>query len=287
MTPKSLRMAEGFCAAAGGCNVLMLTVGIIAPMPRFAANLNWLFTERAFLERFAAARAAGFDAVEFPSPYGHTPEAVAQALRDAGLRCILFNLPSGDQSKGDFGIACRPGREAEFREGVHRAIEYAHALGCGRVNVVTGRKLEGEDPAKLREVLLANVEYAAAALQKAGVDFVIEPINDIDIPGFFLTRQDEGAAIVEAIGVHRMGLQCDLYHTVMKGDDPAAILKRLQPVIRHVQFADAPGRGEPGSGTVDLPALFKLVDSLPYEGWVSAEYKPTRRTEETLAWLHA
>src|SRR6185436_7587210 len=222
MTPKSLRMAEGFCAAAGGCNVLMLTVGIIAPMPRFAANLHWLFTERPFLERFAAARAAGFDAVEFPSPYGHTPQEVAQALRDAGLRCILFNLPSGDPAKGDFGIACRPGREAEFRAGVLRAIEYSQALGCGRVNVVTGRILAGEDPANLRAVLLANVEYAAGELHRAGIDFVIEPINDIDIPGFFLTRQDEGARIVEEIGPARLGLQCDLYHTAMKGDDPEA-----------------------------------------------------------------
>lgn len=255
-------------------------------MPKLAANLSMLFPQLDFLERFAAARAAGFDAVEFPSPYGHTPDAVAQALRDAGLRCILFNLPSGDPAKGDFGIACRPGREAEFRTGVLRAIEYAQALGCGRINVVTGRILEGEDPAKLRAVLLANVAYAAGELHRAGIDFVIEPINDIDIPGFFLTRQDEGAAVVEAIGVHRMGLQCDLYHTVMKGDDPAAIVKRLQPVIRHVQFADAPGRGEPGSGTVDIPSLFKLLDTLAYDGWVSAEYKPTRRTEETLGWLH-
>jgi hydroxypyruvate isomerase len=254
-------------------------------MPRFAANLNWLFTERPFLERFAAARAAGFDAVEFPSPYAHPPETVATALRDAGLRCVLFNLPSGDPSKGDFGIACRPGRETEFREGVHRAMEYAQALGCGRINVVTGRILEGEDPAKLRAVLLGNVEYAAGQLHRAGIDFVIEPINDIDIPGFFVTRQDEGARIVEEIGRERLGLQCDLYHTAMKGDDPEATLRRLEPIIRHVQFADVPGRGEPGAGKLDWPHLFAVLDELPYKGWVSAEYKPTRRTEDTLDWL--
>jgi hydroxypyruvate isomerase len=254
-------------------------------MPKFAANLHWLFTERPFLERFAAARDAGFDAVEFPSPYGHPKETVAAALRDAGLRCVLFNLPSGDQAKGDFGIACRPGREGEFREGVHRAIEYAHELGCGRVNVVTGLGLEGEDPAKLRAVLLANVEYAARELHKAGIDFVIEPINNIDIPGFFLSRQDEGARIVEAIGPERIGLQCDLYHTVMMGDDPVGTLRRLKPIIRHVQFADVPGRGEPGAGTIDWPRLFALLDELPYDGWTSAEYRPTRRTEDTLHWL--
>jgi|SRR5688572_4495148 len=254
-------------------------------MPRFAANLHWLFTERAFLERFAAARDAGFDAVEFPSPYDHSPTAVAAELRDAGLRCILFNLPSGDRAKGDFGIACRPGRETEFREGVHRAIEYAHALGTKRLNVIAGKKLDGEDPAKLREVLLANVEYAAGELHRSGIDFVIEPINDIDIKGFLVSRQDEGARIVDAIGPERLGLQCDLYHTAMMGDDPEATLTRLAPIIRHVQFADVPGRGEPGAGKLDWPRLFTLLDALPYEGWVSAEYKPSRRTEETLDWL--
>ena len=251
-------------------------------MPKFAANLHWLFTERPFLERFAAARAAGFEAVEFPSPYAHPPATVAATLRDAGLECILFNLP---YDPADFGIACRPGRETEFREGVHRAVEYAQALGCKRINVVTGKIFDGEDPAMLRAVLVSNVDYAANVLKKAGIDFVIEPINDIDIPGFFLNRQDEGAAIVREIGVDRIGLQCDLYHTVMKGDDPAEILRRLRPIIRHVQFADVPGRGEPGSGTVNYPPLFELLDSLPYEGWTSAEYKPTRRTEETLHWL--
>ena len=254
-------------------------------MPRFAANLHWLFTEHAFLDRFPAARAAGFVAVEFPSPYEHPAEAIADRLEREGLRCILFNLPSGDKAKGDFGIACRPGREEEFREGVARAIKYAKALGCGRINCIAGKALPGEDRAELRERLVTNLRYAARELRGHGIELVVEPINDVDIPGFLVTRSPEAAGIITEVGEKNVGLQCDIYHTAMMRDDPGAILEQLLPVIRHVQFADAPGRHEPGTGTIDLPPLFELLDRLGYDGWVSAEYGPSRRTEDTLGWL--
>jgi hydroxypyruvate isomerase len=255
-------------------------------MPRFAANLQWLFTEHAFLERFGAARAAGFDAVEFPTPYEHPAAAIAERLREHRLACILFNLPSGDKSKGDFGIACRPGREAEFRDGVARAIAYARTLGCTRINCISGVALPGEDRAELRAVLLANLRYAAGELAAANIDFVLEPINDKDVPGFLVPRSPQAASLIAEAGVD-VGLQCDLYHTAMMGDDPAGTLRALQPIVRHIQFADAPGRGEPGTGRLDFPALFRHIDALGYAGWVSAEYRPSRRTEETLAWRDA
>ena len=254
-------------------------------MPRFAANLNWLFTEHAFLDRFAAARRAGFRAVEFPSPYEHPAHALAERLRENHLECILFNLPGGDKAKGDFGIACRPGREDEFREGVARAIEYAGVLGCGRLNCIAGKAEPGEDRARLRAILSSNLRFAAGEIRKAGLDFVVEPINDRDVPGFLLARQREGAQLIGEIGSADLGLQCDLYHTAMMGDDPAATLQALMPVIRHVQFADAPGRGEPGTGRIDFGPLFALLDRLGYGGWVSAEYRPSRATEATLDWL--
>ena len=256
-------------------------------MPRFAANLHWLFTEHPFLDRFAAARRAGFRAVEFPSPYEHPPEVVAARAREAGVECILFNLPSGDRAKGDFGIACRPAREAEFREGVARAIAYAEALGCTRVNCIAGKAEAGDDAARLRAVLVANLDFAARELAKASIELVVEPINTHDVPGFFMPTSPEAAAIIAEVGSQNLGLQCDIYHTAMMGDDPADILQRLFPVIRHVQFADAPGRGEPGSGKIDLAALFRLLDRLAYRGWVSAEYRPSVKTEETLSWLRA
>jgi hydroxypyruvate isomerase len=252
-------------------------------MPRFAANLGYLFPECDFLDRFAAARRAGFRAVEFAAPYAYPPEEIAMRLIDNALECILINLPMGDRAKGDFGIACRPGREAQFREAVARGIMYAQALGVPKLNCIAGTAAEGDDPARLHATLISNLRFAAAEFKAAGLDLVIEPINTIDVPGFFVSRSPQAAAIIAEVGAVNLGLQCDLYHTVMMGDDAAATLESLWPVVRHIQFADAPGRGEPGTGKIDFPPLFALIDRLGYDGWVSAEYRPTRPTPETLS----
>jgi hydroxypyruvate isomerase len=254
-------------------------------MPRFAANLGFLFTEHAFLDRFAAARRAGFRAVEFAQPYDYPPAEIAGRLRDNGLQLILMNLPMGDRAKGDFGIACRPGREAEFREGVARGIEYAHAVGVPRLNCISGTAAEGDDRALFRRTLLSNLRLAAREFKAAGLDLALEPINTHDVPGFFVPRSPEAVAIIDEVGAANLGLQCDLYHTAMMGDDPAAILERCWPAIRHIQFADAPGRHEPGTGTIDFPALFALIDRLGFEGWVSAEYRPTGPSTQSLSWF--
>jgi hydroxypyruvate isomerase len=252
-------------------------------MPRFAANLGFLFPEHDFLDRFAAARRAGFHAVEFAAPYAYPAAEIASRLRDNGLEMILANLPMGERAQGDFGIACRPGREREFREGVARGIEYAHALGIPKLNCISGTAAEGDDRALFRRTLISNVRLAAREFKAAGLDLVIEPINTRDIPGFFVSRSREAVAIIEEAGADNVGLQCDLYHTVMMGDDPAAILEECWPAIRHIQFADAPGRGEPGTGKIDFAALFDLIDRKRYSGWVSAEYRPTRPTAETVS----
>lgn len=262
-------------------------MGIVIAMPRFAANLGWLFTERPFLERFAAARAAGFGAVEFAIPYTHPAEAIARELARHRLECALFNLPMGDKARGDFGIACRPGREAEFREGVALALEYARALRPSRVNCIAGVALPGEDRAALHALLLSNLRFAAREFKPAGLQLVIEPLNDVDVPGFLVPRAADGARVIAALGEDRAGLQCDLYHTAMMGDDPAAVLAAHRGIIRHIQFADAPGRGEPGTGRLDLERLFGAIDALGYDGWVAAEYRPSTRTEDTLGWMHA
>jgi hydroxypyruvate isomerase len=256
-------------------------------MPRFAANLAWLFTEHPFLERFAAARAAGFDGVEFPTPYDTPAAAIAEQLQKHKLTCVLFNLPMGDRSRGDIGIACRPGREAEFREGVASAIEYARLLRPTRVNCIAGVCLPDEDRGDMVARLVQNLQFAAGELAKAGFDMLVEPLNDRDNPSYIIPRQDDGARVINAVGAPTLGLQCDLYHTAMMGDDPSSILSRHRGVIRHIQFADAPGRNEPGTGKVPLQQLFDTIDELGYEGWVSAEYKPTRRTEDTLHWMRA
>ncbi|MBC8022314.1 MAG: TIM barrel protein [Burkholderiales bacterium] len=250
---------------------------------RFAANLGWLFQEHPFLDRFAAARRAGFRGVEFAQPYEYPAAEVAARLRDNDLACVLINLPMGDKAKGDFGIACRPGREAEFREGVARGIEYAHSIGVPKLNCISGTAKPGEDREAMRATLVSNLRLAAREFKAAGLELVIEPINTHDIPGFFLSRSPEALPLIEEVGVDNLGLQCDLYHTVMMGDDPAAILRQCWPAIRHIQFADAPGRGEPGTGRIDFAPLFALIEELGYAGWVSAEYRPSKPTPETVS----
>ena len=258
---------------------------MIIAMPRFAANLGWLFTERPFLDRFAAARAAGFTGVEFAAPYEYPAAEIARRLEGEGLACVLFNLPMGDRARGEAGLACRPERREDFRSGVALALEYAAALRPTQVNCLAGVARPGEDRAALEALLLENVGFAAGRFKAAGVPLVTEPLNDRDTPGFLLPRQDDGARIVAQAGRDALGLQCDLYHVARMGDDASSILARHHGVIRHVQFADAPGRGEPGTGSVPLREQIALLRRLGYDGWIAAEYKPTRRTEETLAWM--
>ena len=254
-------------------------------MPRFAANLGFLFQEHAFLDRFAAARRAGFDAVEFAIPYTHRAADIAARLADNALECILINLPMGDRAQGDYGIACRPGREVEFRESVGRGIEYAHALDVPRMNCIAGVARGGEDRSELRAILVSNLRFAAREFKSAGLELVVEPLNDRDVTGFLVPRATDMIAVLDEVGADNCGLQFDIYHTAMMDDDPAALLATLAPRIRHIQFADAPGRGEPGTGRLDFGALFARIDGIGYRGRVSAEYRPTRPTESTLSWL--
>jgi hydroxypyruvate isomerase len=250
---------------------------------RFAANLGWLFQEHPFLDRFAAARRTGFRGVEFAQPYEYPAAEVAARLRDHELEFVLINLPMGDKSKGEFGIANRPGREAEFRDGVARGIAYAHATGVPKLNCISGTAKPGEDRDAMRATLVSNLRYAAREFRAAGLDLVLEPISTHEIPGFFVNRSPDAVKIIDEVGEGNLHLQCDLYHTTMMGDDPAAILRECWPAIRHIQFADAPGRGEPGTGNIDFAALFALIEELGYAGWVSAEYRPSKPTPATVS----
>lgn len=252
-------------------------------MPRFAANLGFLFPEHEFLDRFAAARQAGFAAVEFAAPYPHPPREIATRLRDNGLECILFNLPMGQP--GTFGLGCRAERVAEFNEGVERALEYAAELGTRRINCISGTAGDGDDRALCERTLVANLRHAAERLAAAGIELVIEPINTHDVPGFFVPTAARAAQVIGEVGAPNFGLQCDLYHTAMMGDDPSSILAAHRGIIRHIQFADAPGRHEPGTGKLDFAHLFGTIDRLGYPGWVSAEYRPSKATVETLHWF--
>ena len=254
-------------------------------MPKFAANLSLLFTERPFLDRFAAARAAGFDAVEIQFPYAHETAEIAAQLAGEGLELVLHNLPAGDWSRGERGLAVLPEREIEFQDGVRRAVDVAGALGCPRLNCLAGIAPAGVDPARQRALFVENLTYAAAELRRAGLDLLIEPINARDMPGFYLTRSEQALGLIAEVGADNLYLQYDAYHMQVGEGDLARTIERNLDRIGHIQIADNPGRHEPGTGEIAYPFLFGHLDRIGYSGWVGAEYLPSARTEDGLGWL--
>jgi hydroxypyruvate isomerase len=255
-------------------------------MPRFSANISMLFRERPLLERFAAARRAGFHAVEIQFPYDTPLAEIVRAKEAAGVAVDLINLPAGDFSTGVRGIAGlpEPRYREEFRAGVAKGRGYALALGARKANVLAGLLPAGAAKPDCLARLAENVRFAADALAGDGVRVVVEAINLHDVPGFLVNRTPEALAVAEAAGPD-IGVQADLYHMARMGEDIPAALLRLGNRLGHIQFADVPGRGEPGSGALDWPVLFAAVDRAGYAGFAAAEYNPTRRTEETLGWL--
>jgi hydroxypyruvate isomerase len=253
-------------------------------VPRISANISTLFRELEFPERFEAAAHAGFKAVEIQFPYGWSKRQLGEIAQRAGVEVVLINIPAGDPGKGDRGIGCLPSRVAEFREGVAKAIEYSQALGCKQMNCLAGVAPQDVDGSKLRETYVSNLRYSAGELARHGMRLLIEPIGTQAVPGFYLNRSADALAIIGEVGADNLKLQYDLYHMSIMGDDLAATIEANLARIGHMQFADVPGRHEPGTGEIDFPALFDLVDRLGYRGWIGAEYVPAGKTEESLAW---
>lgn len=250
-------------------------------MPKLAANLSMLFPEIDFLDRFAAARAAGFRAVEYQFPYAWPARQVADAARAAGLQVVLHNLPAGDMAAGERGIACLPGREAQFREAVEQAMEYATAVNCPRVNCLAG--LAPRD-ARHSDTLVANVRHAARRLGEAGIQLLVEPINTRSVPGFFLTGSAQALEVLNAVGEGNAFLQYDVFHMQVMEGDLARSIERLLARIGHIQIADVPERHEPGTGEINFDFLLRHLDAIGYSGWVGCEYNPRGDTLEGLRW---
>jgi hydroxypyruvate isomerase len=256
-------------------------------MPKFAANLSMLFTEVPFLDRFEAAAEAGFEGVEYLSPYDFEIDALVTRLRRFGLVQVLHNLPAGDWAKGERGIACLPGREEEFREGVELAIRCAAALGCRQVNCLAGIAPEGTDRRLLHSTLVENLRYAAVRLSETGIRLLIEPINTSDIPGFFLRTTQQARAIITQGDIDNLQIQYDVYHMQIMEGNLSRTIKANQDLIGHIQIADNPGRHEPGTGEINYNYLFDYLDGIGYRGWIGCEYKPKAATMDGLGWLPA
>ncbi len=267
-------------------------------MPRFAANLSMLYNEHGFLDRFAAAAQDGFSAVEYLFPYAFKAQELQQRLQDHGLQQALFNAPPGDWDAGERGLACLPGREAEFRDGFAKALDYAAALSCPRVHVMAGIAPGSADVKELQKIYEANLHWAAEAAQPAGVDVLIEPINTRDMPGYFLNQQEAAHQLVQGLGAPNLKVQFDLYHCQVMEGDVASKIRRYLPTGRvgHLQIAGVPERHEPSVGELNYNYLFEVIDAVSaqcaWEGWIGCEYRPARGavpggTAQGLDWLRA
>lgn len=254
-------------------------------MPKLAANLTMLYTDSPFLDRFARARASGFRFVEYLFPYEHDISALAAALQTNGLTQVLFNLPAGNWSAGDRGIAVFPDRIAEFQQGVARAIEAAQVLHVKQLNCLVGKRDENIPLADQQRVMIENLRYAARALAEQGLALVIEMLNPYDVPGFLLASPRAAFNAQAQVAAPNLKVQYDVYHAQRTEGELAATLQQNLARIGHIQIADNPGRHQPGTGEINYRFLFDWIDQIGYTGYVGLEYIPAGTTEQSLAWI--
>ena len=254
-------------------------------MIKFSANLSMLFTELDFLDRFSAAKKAGFDYVEYLFPYDFTAEQIADELTKNNLKQVLFNLPAGNWAEGERGITCLPDRIPEFEDGVDKAINYAKILGCVRLNALAGIPDLRSNTDNVKETFVNNLRFAASKLNEQGIHLLTEPINTIDIPGFYLNYTEQAKSILREVNSNNLFIQYDIYHMqIMEGDLIRTITTNLD-YIKHIQLADNPGRHEPGTGEINYSSIFSALDNLGYDGYVGCEYIPKGNTLDGMEWI--
>lgn len=251
-------------------------------MPDFAANLSLMFTEWAFLDRFQAAADAGFSAVEYLFPYEHAPGEIAQRLESAGVTQAMFNLPPGDWASGERGLAALPGRFEEVEAGLERAMPWIEATKVPRVHLMAGIA-DWNDPLAMA-AYRRSLEHVGARLAEARVELLIEAINPIDMPGYFLSSVDNASGLIALMQAPNLKLQFDIYHCQIIHGDVTRRMRRLMPIIGHVQIASVPGRNEPDGEELNYPYLFEELDLLGYAGFVGCEYRPRGKTLDGLGW---
>jgi hydroxypyruvate isomerase len=255
-------------------------------MPRFSANLSMLFTEVGLIDRFAAAREAGFRAVEIQFPYELSAETIRRKLIEHNLELVLFNVPADDLLQGGEGLACVPEKQDRFCKALALAVDYAKVLRPGAINVLPGRCFDPTRKADYLTTFKRNLCLAADAFSPLGVKTVFEAINSLDMPGFLIDTSAKMLAVQDELQQADIYLQYDIYHMLRMGEDPPAFIAEHTDRIGHIQFADCPGRGQPGTGKADWSAIFSAIDQSGYDGWVGAEYKPVGETSASLGWLN-
>ncbi|MEO6929923.1 MAG: 2-oxo-tetronate isomerase [Casimicrobiaceae bacterium] len=258
-------------------------------MPRFSANLGFLFNEVPFIDRFGEAAHAGFRAVEFPSPYDTQLREIVAQIEHHKLDVVLINAPAGDWAAGERGIASLDGREHDFAAAMVMALRYANALRCPRVHVMAGTlpaDADAAERARRRRTYIRNLRYACEEALAQNVTVLIEPINTRDVPGYFLNTQADAHAIRDEVGLPNLKVQMDLYHAQVVEGDLATKIRRYLPQVGHIQIAGTPGRHEPDNGEINYSFLFRLLDELKYTGYIGCEYHPERGTAEGLGWMY-
>ncbi len=253
-------------------------------MPNLAANLTMMYNEIEFLKRFKMASNSGFKGVEYLFPYEFNKQNISEELLGNNLQQILFDLPAGNWDQGDRGVAVDPDRKSEFQDGVYLALEYADILNCSRLTCLAGISPSGNSDSLARSTLIDNLSFAAPILSQKNIKLLIEPINTIDIPGYWLNKTSDAISIIKEIKQENLFLQYDIYHMqIMEGNLAKTIEENLES-IGHFQLADNPGRNEPGTGEINYNYLLKHIDNLGYKGWIGCEYKPISDTLEGLEW---
>lgn len=256
-------------------------------MLNFAANLSLLFTEDTLVERFKAAKQAGFNAVEIQFPYDLSATDIKNKLDEYGLKLVLFNVAAADLLQGGEGLACVPEKRDQFRQAVAQTVEYARLLKPEAINVLPGRCLDKTRWEQYLQTFKENLCYAAEAFSPLGIKTVFEAVNTCDMPGFIVHSGAQMLDVLDQLDRPGLFMQYDIYHMQMMGEKPEAFIAEHADKIGHIQFADSPGRGQPGTGRIDFGRVFSAIEDSGYSGWVGAEYKPVGTTTESLGWLTA
>jgi len=255
-------------------------------MLKFTANLSLLFSEAALIDRFKAAKQQGFNGVEIQFPYSLSAESIRTALQENELQLVLFNVDADDLLQGGEGLACVPEKRGQFRSAVEQALGYAQILKPEALNVLSGRCFKQERLPEYLETFNDNLSFAAGAFAALGIKTVFEAINTLDMPGFIIHSGRQMLDTLEQLNCANLFMQYDVYHLYRMGEDPVEFISRHADKIGHIQFADSPGRGQPGTGQIDFDELFSSIEQSAYTGWVGAEYKPVGITDDSLGWFH-